>query len=219
MVLSGDVEPSRGDDARIDRSCRYDPLLFTPAFTAWPDAGERRVATRVASAAKDTEHCIDFSSDVFGCRVGDWRLRTEQGRKVSGEFLEAFQTFSNRSVRSWHARGARPQETQTASRSQAPVVHPTHALPGGDDSWGQAQRCLPVTTGRRSSYDPADDAPAIACPLCRTDDVEIVADIPAMLLCRCRKCGTAFTITPAPIENPNLWMSDNSARIATPFDQ
>jgi hypothetical protein len=36
----------------------------------------------------------------------------------------------------------------------------------------------------------------IVCPLCRSDDVEIVANIPAILLCKCRKYATAFTITP-----------------------
>jgi hypothetical protein len=95
-VLSGDVEPSRGDHARIDRSRRYDPLPFTPAFHRL--AGCWCASDRLHGwlrPAKDTEHCIDFSADVFGHCVGDWRLRTEQGRKISGEFLEAFQTSSN----------------------------------------------------------------------------------------------------------------------------
>ena len=71
--------------------------------------------------AKDMEHCIDFSSDVFGCRVGDWRLRTEQGRKISGEFLEAFQTSSNRNVRSRHARDCR--RPSASSSVGLPTVH------------------------------------------------------------------------------------------------
>jgi hypothetical protein len=40
---------------------------------------------------------------------------------------------------------------------------------------------------------------AIVCPLCHSDDVEIVADIPVILLCKCRTCATAFTITPVPV--------------------
>ena len=38
-------------------------------------------------------------------------------------------------------------------------------------------------------------ARVIVCPLCRSEDVEIVTDIPAILLCKCRTCATAFTIT------------------------
>jgi hypothetical protein len=32
-------------------------------------------------------------------------------------------------------------------------------------------------------------ATAIVCPLCRSGDVQIVANIPAILLCKCRTCG------------------------------
>ena len=36
----------------------------------------------------------------------------------------------------------------------------------------------------------------IVCPLCRSDDVDIVANIPWIILCKCRQCLTAFTIMP-----------------------
>jgi uncharacterized Zn finger protein len=39
-------------------------------------------------------------------------------------------------------------------------------------------------------------AALIVCPLCRSEDVEIVADITMLRLFKCRKCGTAFSITP-----------------------
>jgi len=39
-------------------------------------------------------------------------------------------------------------------------------------------------------------AAVITCPLCRSEDVEILTNIPAILLCKCRTCATAFTITP-----------------------
>ena len=39
----------------------------------------------------------------------------------------------------------------------------------------------------------------IVCPLCRSDDVEDVANIPAIVLCKCRTCATAFTIA-APVQ-------------------
>jgi transposase-like protein len=43
-------------------------------------------------------------------------------------------------------------------------------------------------------------APIISCPLCRSKDIEMLANIPAIVLFKCRKCATAFTITPtAPI--------------------
>jgi hypothetical protein len=38
-------------------------------------------------------------------------------------------------------------------------------------------------------------ARVIVCPLCRSEHIEIVADIPAILLCKCRTRVTAFTIT------------------------
>jgi len=38
----------------------------------------------------------------------------------------------------------------------------------------------------------------VVCPLCRSDDVEVLPHIPAIVLCKCQKCRTAFTITPAP---------------------
>ena len=37
-------------------------------------------------------------------------------------------------------------------------------------------------------------APVIVSPLCQSKDIEIVADIPAIVLCKCRKGATAFTI-------------------------
>jgi hypothetical protein len=40
-------------------------------------------------------------------------------------------------------------------------------------------------------------ANAAAGPLCHSDDVEIVADLPATLLRKCQKCATAFTIAHA----------------------
>jgi hypothetical protein len=39
----------------------------------------------------------------------------------------------------------------------------------------------------------------VACPLCKTEDVEVIANIPVILLCKCRKCLTAFTVTPNPV--------------------
>ena len=41
-------------------------------------------------------------------------------------------------------------------------------------------------------------ARVIACLLCRSGDVEIVADTPATLLCKRQRRATAFTITPTP---------------------
>jgi hypothetical protein len=40
-------------------------------------------------------------------------------------------------------------------------------------------------------------ARALIRPMCRSEDIEIVADTPAILLCKCRACATAFTITPS----------------------
>jgi hypothetical protein len=45
--------------------------------------------------------------------------------------------------------------------------------------------------------------PLIVCPLCRSDDIEILANIPAMVLCRCRNCRTAFTIVPPAPQQPS----------------
>jgi hypothetical protein len=39
----------------------------------------------------------------------------------------------------------------------------------------------------------------IVCPLCRGDDVEGVANIPAIVLGKCRTCATAFTVA-APVQ-------------------
>jgi hypothetical protein len=45
------------------------------------------------------------------------------------------------------------------------------------------------------------DVSVIVCPLCRCDDVEVLTDL-SLVLCKCRKCRTAFTIA-APSEKSN----------------
>jgi hypothetical protein len=41
------------------------------------------------------------------------------------------------------------------------------------------------------------DVTFIVCPLCKCDDLEVLTDLPSMVLCKCRKYRTAFTINPA----------------------
>jgi len=36
----------------------------------------------------------------------------------------------------------------------------------------------------------------IACPLCRSEDVQVVTNIPAIAVYKCRACATAFIIAP-----------------------
>ena len=91
------VEPDHaGRETRHGRSVTNPRGLSvhfrTPSHTA--DACDR--CCWCLRLSKGTQHRIDFSSDVLGCRVGRWRLRTEQGRKISGEFLDTFQTCSHR---------------------------------------------------------------------------------------------------------------------------
>jgi hypothetical protein len=38
---------------------------------------------------------------------------------------------------------------------------------------------------------------SIACPLCRCTDVQVAANIFAIILCTCRQCATAFVIVPS----------------------
>jgi hypothetical protein len=41
----------------------------------------------------------------------------------------------------------------------------------------------------------------VVCPLCRSEQVDIVTDSPAIVLCKCRACATSFIITP-PLTTP-----------------
>jgi hypothetical protein len=34
----------------------------------------------------------------------------------------------------------------------------------------------------------------ITCPLCQSPEVETVTNVPNLIVCKCRKCSTAFVI-------------------------
>jgi hypothetical protein len=56
--------------------------------------------------------------------------------------------------------------------------------------------------GWSSDYNAGGMPLNVVCPLCRATDVEIVADIPAIVLCMCRCCSTAFTIATPATDHP-----------------
>jgi transposase-like protein len=35
----------------------------------------------------------------------------------------------------------------------------------------------------------------IVCPVCRSESIETVADLPSLMLFKCHKCGTAFMVS------------------------
>ena len=43
----------------------------------------------------------------------------------------------------------------------------------------------------------------ITCPLCQSPDIDLTLDVPNLTLYKCRKCSTAFSITPKPPSPPS----------------